>query len=138
MLFAANKRRIKNAETGGFEKMAVLRKKQEDGHVCGHGHGCFGWHCLKLGIALASLYLLCALFAYAFPETYVYLAGVMTHGMLYVNTATASAADYAAAAARIDLSLPTILVGTLAWLVVGYLASCLLCYSHKMTCCNKE
>ncbi len=127
---------MRSTFSGAKKNLAFLHGHGKKGEHC--DHGCFGWHCLKLGIALASLYLLCALLAFAAPNTYVYLAGVMTHGMLYVNTATASAADYAAAAARIDLTLPTLVVGTVAWLVTGYLAACLLCYSHKMTCCNKE
>ncbi len=93
--------------------------------------GCFGMHCFKLGAAFASLYLLVAILAALAPKAYVYLMGVMSHGMLYVNTATANAADYAAAASRIDVSIPTLLVGAIAWLLAGYLLSCLLCYSSK-------
>ena len=113
--------------------MAVSRKVPEKGKAayCGPMHGCFGTHCLKLGIAFASLYLLCAALAAIVPRAYIYLGGVMTHGMLFVNTATASTADYAAAAAKMDLSIPTLVVGTLAWLLAGYLLSCLLCYAHK-------
>ncbi|MFA6049341.1 MAG: hypothetical protein WC792_05360 [Candidatus Micrarchaeia archaeon] len=120
--------------------MALAHKAavRENAGACEGGRCCFGLHCLKLGVAFASLYLLCAALAAAVPRAYIYLGGVMSHGMLYINTATASSADYAAAAAKMDLSLPTLLVGTLAWLLAGYLLSCLICYAHKGCCGGKK
>ncbi len=128
--------------------MAVSRKSVKASPAMGHHHGglcshnCFGVHCLKLGAAFAGLYLLCALLAWLSPLAYLYLLGTMTHGSMGV-TFESNSTELAESVSKLDLSGQTLFVGTLAWLLAGYLLSCLICYSKKVLGCecgreNKE
>ncbi|MFQ5406702.1 MAG: hypothetical protein ACE5DI_06120 [Candidatus Micrarchaeia archaeon] len=83
---------------------------------------CFGINCLKIGLALGAFYLIDVVFARVLPDAYGYLVNSMTLGILGSKEQIIAASN---------ILLPEIIVGTIAWILTGYLFACLLCYSWK-------